>query len=1076
MKVMHSEWRDRVLHWIRTLQDDLYEPLGEISFEAALTMDRLSLSQAASLSYTPVEPGFVWGKTREYGWFHARFTLPEEARGGRIVMNLSPGGESTLYINGKSFGTYRADWVRYPHHFFEDNVLTANAWGGEEYELWMETYAGQYFPQAPTGGCATGPVLPGVYQDPLPEGTRRTLGLCTFGLWNEEAYQLLMDADTLLKLFDTIPPSSLRASCIAQALEDFTLAVDFEQEKKDRLSSYKAGREALSRALAAVNGSTAPTFYLVGNAHLDLAWLWPMAETERKTARTFAAQIRLLEQYPTYRFLQSQPAAYEMCRAFDPDLFERIQEKIREGRWIAEGAMWVEPDTNMPSGEALVRQLLYGKEYYQKVLGVDSVILWLPDTFGYSAALPQILLKAGVKYLVTQKIFWSYNEGEAFPYHYFTWEGMDGSKVTAFLPTSYTYETDPASLNAAWENRSQIRNLDSFLIPFGYGDGGGGPARDHIEYALREGDLEGMPRVRMSDPLTFFTDMEAKGGPSNTWTGELYFNAHRGTYTTQAAVKRLNRRAEVALHNLEFWGTIASLGGEDYDHAAAQRLWKELLLHQFHDILPGSGIKPVYEESTRRVSALINEADALLDRYLGRIIKKEAEKKKDKERETGTGKEEMKNSPTALSPTEAVTLANALPFETVQIVDLPERFAQGASYEDGTPVWVQQAHGRVRAKVRVPSLGMTSLYPQRIWNPEGYQEEPPALAFQKGEGFCLENGKLLVSIDGKGEIQSLIRKADQMEFAAGPMNQLRLYKDVPRLYDAWDIDSNYPLQEVPALREVEIQILRQGLEAVLEIKGKISHSTLTQHLILAAGEERIRFETEIEWQELHRLLKVSFPTTIHTTEGINEIQFGYVKRPTTSSRDYDKDRFEVCNHRYSALYDGRNGFALLNDCKYGISMPHGTLALTLLRAAAAPEMRSDNGHHRFTYALALWEGSFADSLVFQYGYELNNPLLVREGAVTPSSFASLDQKNVFIDTVKTAEDQSGDILLRLYEAAGCATQANLRIRLTGEAFETDLLEKGTNRLEQKAGVYPLSFHPFEIKTIRFSRHDQHTCL
>ena len=612
-KLMKSEWRDRIGHWVRTLKDDFYQPLGEIQWEAFRTNEQLSLGEAKREQFVSVKPGFTWGNTYEYCWMKGHIQLSEEANGKRIVMNLKPDGEATLFVNDKAFGTYRASWVNEPHHYIVDNVLSRCAKGDEQFDIMMEVYAGHYYPEAPTGGCATGPVLPGSYTDPLEEGKRRTLGRCTYGIWNEDAYQLFMDVDTLGRLLEVLDKTSLRAAKIAKALEQFTLIVDFEQERDARIESYKKAREALKPVLEAENGSTMPVFYAVGNAHLDLAWLWPIAETGRKTARTFAAQLRLIEEYPEYKFIQSQPAEYEMCRKLYPELFERIKEAVKKGQWIAEGAMWVEPDTNMASGEALIRQLLYGKQYYKDVFDVDSEVLWLPDTFGYTGALPQILKGCKVNYLVTQKIFWSYNEGEQFPYHYFNWEGIDGSSIVSFLPTSYTYKTNPKQLEEVWKNRSQLQDLDAFLLPFGYGDGGGGPTRDDIEYAKREQNLEGAPRVELSDPKSFFKKMDEAGGPVNTYVGELYFNAHRGTYTSQAKVKQNNRRAEFALREMEMWGAFGLCKGNVYDSEKADALWKELLLNQFHDILPGSSMGRVYEEARKAVGGVIETANKQAD-------------------------------------------------------------------------------------------------------------------------------------------------------------------------------------------------------------------------------------------------------------------------------------------------------------------------------------------------------------------------------------------------------------------------------------------------------------------------------
>ena len=320
-----------------------------------------------------------------------------------------------------------------------------------------------------------------------------------------------------------------------------------EQPRALRLADYTRARKALQPVMSAGNGTVVPQFYAIGNAHIDICWLWPYRETQRKIARTFAAQIRMMDMYPEYKYVQSQPEAYMICKQLYPALYEKIKEKIRAGQWIADGSMWVEPDTNMASGEALVRQLLLGKKFYRDEFGVDCQLLWLPDTFGYSAVLPQLLCGAGVKYLTTQKIFWSYNDCDRFPYHYFTWQGMDGSEVTSFLHMDYTSRTDAKTIAERWRDRVQKRGISRFLLPFGYGDGGGGPTRDDLENLRREQDLQGMPQVRIEAPQTFFEDCAQDGAPRDRYVGELYFQAHRGTYTTQAAIKNGNRRSELAL-------------------------------------------------------------------------------------------------------------------------------------------------------------------------------------------------------------------------------------------------------------------------------------------------------------------------------------------------------------------------------------------------------------------------------------------------------------------------------------------------------------------------------------------------
>lgn len=1040
MKLMHSEWKDRVAHWMRTLKDDFYEPLGEITWEAFRTMEYLTPEDALKQTFEPVDPGYTWGKIWEYCWFKGSITLPEQAKGKRIVMDLKPDGESTLFVNGKSFGTYRASWVDEPHHYVEDNVLSFCAEGGEHFDLLMETYAGHYFPDAAGGGCATGPVLPGAYEDPAVEGKRRVLGKCTYGIWNEDAYQLYMDVDTLHRLLSTLDETSLRAAKIARALEQFTLIVDFEQPMEGRIRSYQEARKVLRPVMEAKNGSSAPVFYAIGNAHLDLAWLWPMAETYRKTERTFAAQLRLIEEYPEYKFIQSQPASYEMCKEHYPELFARIKEAIKGGQWIADGAMWVEPDTNMASGEALIRQLVHGKRYYKEEFDVDSRVLWLPDTFGYTAALPQILKGCGVDYLVTQKIFWSYNEGDQFPYHYFTWQGMDGSQVVSFLPTSYTYHTDPVEANRVWKNRTQLQDLDAFLLPYGYGDGGGGPARDYVEYAKRQEDLEGSVKVKMAGPMEFFEDMEEKGGPVNTYVGELYFSAHRGTYTSQAAVKKNNRRSELALREMELWSCLAMDHGFTYDLGRADALWKQLLLHQFHDILPGSSIGRVYEEARKAHQGIIDGAQDMQAQALAALADQTAQ--------------------------DAVTVWNSLSFARKALVELPDTFAGGAQTPAGEAVPVQTAEGQVKALVSLPSCGAVSLLPA-----EKSDNQAALVSVEEvKDGYLLQNSQVKAVVSHKGELVSFVLKESGREFAAEPMNRFHLYKDVPRLFDAWDIDSNYIEQEVEALRDISVEVIEDGLEGVLKVSGKISESSFVQYIRLAADSRRVEFDTEADWKELHRLLKVAFPVDVYTENGINEMQFGYVERPAHRSRLYDKDRFEVCNHKYSALCDGAHGAAVLNDCKYGISMNDNALELTLLRAAATPQMRADNEVHSFTYAFTAWEGSFADCDVVRQGYELNVKPAVTPGLVETFSAVSIDKENVILDTMKPAEDGSGDVILRLYEAKKAAVQTEVNLHFAaGKAYLCDMLENVREELPVEDGKISLPFRAFEVKTVRVQK-------
>lgn len=1030
MGIMSKEYQDRLNHWERTLKEDFYQPLGAIDFQAYTTMAHIPPEKALTGKFKPVKEGLEWGHTWEYMWLKSAITLPEAARGKTIVMNLDVGGEATLFVNGQAFGTRRAEWVNVPHHYMVDNFLTKNGMPGEQYELLFEAYAGHYFPDA--GGCATGPVLPGSYEDPKAEGKRARIGYNSYGIWNEEAYQLWLDVTVLHMLFDELDDAALRKSHIADALEKFTLMVDFEQDAEGRLKDYRAARKMLKPYLQAHNGSTQGKMYAVGNAHLDLCWLWPQKETHRKTARTFAQQLRLIDKYPEYKYIQSQPAAYEMCREYYPELYERIKKAVKKGQWIAEGGMYVEPDTNMASGEALIRQLLYGKAFYKEELDIDSRLLWLPDTFGYTAALPQILKGCKVDYLVTQKIFWSYNDGDQFPYHYFTWKGMDGSEVTSFLPTSYTYRTDPKELSAVWNNRVQKRNLDDFLIPFGYGDGGGGPCADHIEYALRQKDLEGMPKVAIESPLTMFEDLEKKGGPKNTWEGELYFSAHRGTYTSQAAIKRNNRRSELMLRETEIWGTLAQAKGHTYQKDAMLRLWKSALLQQFHDILPGSSIEKVYIEANAAHADLQQEAQTLREKAQKALVK---------------GKE-------------GLTVFNSLPFERKVLVDV-EGFARGAKTKEGKGV----PTNKHQALVTLPAMGAVSIVPSDTVTPA-----PCAMAKVSAGGAVLQNDYVQVKLNAMGEITSYKLKQTDREYVKEPMNRFLLFKDVPRLFDAWDIDSNYIEQPVPLDKKAGIKLLSgDGLQVSVELTRKIGNSTLTQIISLDAHEKRVEFETLVEWNELHRLLKVAFPVRVQAQNAMNEMQFGYVERPTHRSRAYDKDRFEVCNHRYTALSDQNHGCAVLNDSKYGISVNGSSMELTLLRASASPQMRADNSVHRFSYAFTAWEGPFIDAPVVKEGYAFNVPATVQKGSLAAFSAFSVDRENIILETVKPALDGSGDIILRLYESKKADTAFNLKTALpVKKAWLCDMLENKEAELTLSEDGIKLDAGAFKILSVRLA--------
>ncbi len=1014
------EWRNRIEHWRRVLADQLYVPLREVKLEGFATADQLTAQQAAAGPFRPMPPGTRWGAKWEYGWFRGAVTLPDEAAGRRIVLRLDPGGESVVYVNGRAAGALDG------RH--REVTLSASGVPGRKYEFLAEAYAGH----GPIT-CGGGPVPFGVETVPEAPPTQRAVGRATFGIWEEEAYQLWLDVETLLQLRDNIEPTSLRVAEIDEALRAFTCIADLELPREAMMETLRAARERLGPALECVNGSTAPVMFAFGHAHLDVAWLWPLAETERKCVRTISTVLALLEEYPEYRYLQSQAELLHMLKTHYPDVYKRVREAVKAGGIIVEGSTWVEMDTNITGGESLIRHFLHGRRFFREEFGAETEMLWLPDVFGYSGALPQVMRGCGARYFATAKIFWNYHGGDLFPHNTFTWEGIDGSRVLVHLCNDYNSETGPAAVINRWRERRQD-GIATRLMPFGWGDGGGGPTRNHLEFLRREADLEGVPRIRMGSPLEYFRDQEARGVPDVNYVGELYYQCHRGTYTSQARTKKGNRKSELALREAEMWGAAASaLKGFEYPADEMVEVWRRVLVNQFHDVLPGSSIERVYHEAEAAHAAAVRKASEVAASAAGALTDADGG---------------------------AVTVFNSLSWDRTALVPLPEGF-EGAASENGEALPVQTVEGRTWAEAAVPSCGWTTLRaaaPRRT------------ASGLKASETSLENELLRLELDGRGEITSIFDKEADRELAAGPCNSFKMYKDVPSAFDAWDIDSMYPMTPVALEADADVEVVAQGpLAAILRVRRTLNESALKQDIVLRRGSRRVEFRTSIDWQESHRLLKVSFPVAVHADEGIHEIQFGHIRRPNHKSRPFDADRFEVCQHKWTALAEEGRGFAVLNDCKYGVNVDGGSINLTLLKSPLAPDMRADRGMQEFTYAIYAWNGSLAQSGVVREGYELNCPVMTAPGAAGELSLFRVSAPNVVIEAVKLAEDGSGDLIVRLYEAMRTATRCTLSTPLPiRRAAETDMLEEQPRPLHAADGRVTLEFRPFEIKTVRLS--------
>ncbi len=1018
------EWLHRIDNWRNELKRHFYRPLGTLALRGFTTRDHLTAEEALKGSFKPMPPGTRWGAKWEYGWFRGQVVLPQEAAGRRIALSLDAGAESVIFVDGQAAG------AKDQQH--DKITLTMQGVAGRAYDILAEGYAGH----GPLVSYA-GPTPPGRQSVPEPGPTQAEVGESTFGIWEEDAYQLWLDVETLYQVRNNMDQNSLRIVEIDQGLRDFAVLVDFELPHPQMMETICAARARLKPLLECVNGSTVPVMFAFGHAHIDVAWLWPLAETERKCARTFSTQLALMQEYPEFKFLQSQPHLYWMVKTHYPELYERIKAAVLAGNFIPDGGAWVEPDTNISGGESLIRQLVHGKRFFREEFGVECEMLWLPDVFGYSGALPQIMRGCGIKYFSTQKIFWLFNGGAAFPYNTFIWEGIDGSEVLVHLHNDYNSRTDPASVIQRWNERVQKDGIATRLLPFGHGDGGGGATRDHLEFIRRQRNLEGAPKIKLAAPLEYFKDQEARGIPNARYVGELYFQAHRGTYTSQARTKRGNRKSEFALREAEMWGVAAqALKGTPFPLATLDEAWKAVLLNQFHDILPGSSIHRVYEEAEAAYASVLNTANEAARAATASLAD---------------------DSP-------AMTVFNSLGWDRAALVMLSADFiAEGftsATNLAGETLPVQVINSQRWVEVTVPACGWTTLRPSR-----GSSSVPNAM---KASDKLLENELLRIEFNERGEITSLFDKESGRELAAGLCNSFKMYKDVPTNWDAWDLDSIYPLTPVELPERATVEVVSVGpLVAKLRVTRRLNQSAMTQEISLRRGSRRVDFATSLDWQESHKLLKVAFPVTIHANEAIHEIQFGHIRRPNHQSRPFDADRFEVANHKWTALAEENRGCAVLNDCKYGVNVAGNSINLTLLKSALAPDMTADKGRQEFTYAFYAWNGSLADSGVVREAYQLNCPAKTARGAAGERSMFAVDAPNVVIETVKPAEDGSADVIVRLYESKRTATRCTLSTSLPAlGALRADMLENAQGQLPLNDGKISLDFRPFEVKTVR----------
>ncbi|MEI3865605.1 glycoside hydrolase family 38 C-terminal domain-containing protein [Microbacterium sp. CCNWLW134] len=976
--------------------------------------------EAIGQSFEPVPLGWRWGRAWSTVWFRITGALPASWKAG------APAGTRVEVLVDFGFNRSRSGFQAEGLVYRPDGtpikaIAPLNSWvawnpADGDVDLLIEAaanpdVAGEYtFEPTPLGEWdAAG-------DDPLYE-----LRQLEVALRDETVWELVQDVWTLTGLMEQLPDSSSRRHEILRALETMMDAVDPD----DVAGTAESGRQMLRGVLSAPASASAHRILATGHAHIDSAWLWPIRETVRKCARTFTNVTALMDDDPDFVFSCSSAQQYAWLKEHHPRVYARIREKVAAGTFVPVGGMWVESDTNMPGSEALARQFVAGKRFFLEEFGIECEEAWLPDSFGYSAALPQIVIAAGERWFLTQKISW--NQTNRFPHHTFRWEGIDGTRVFTHFPPVDTYisELSGAELAHAERNFSEKGHATMSLVPFGWGDGGGGPTREMLAAARRTADLEGSPRVTVGAPRDFFAAAEEEYPDAPVWAGEMYLELHRGVFTSQLRTKQGNRRNEALLREAELWATTASVRrGHPYPAQRLRRAWETVMLLQFHDILPGSAIAWVHREAEERHAAVSAELAEIIADALD-----------------------------ALDPLDAL----------------------GADESS--------AHDRGRVRVNAspfPRAGTPALGAAVASEPlHEVEVTGPARA---DDDIVLDNGLVRVVVDPDGHIRSLVSHADGRD-AVPPgvaFGVLRLHRDLPNLWDAWDLDAHYrrTVTELTTLEERTVDRDAHGGAAVVVVR-RFGASSVRERILLRPGAADLELAFEIDWREREKILKLAMPFDVHADRVAAETQFGHVFRPTHTNTSWDDARFEACQHRFLHLAEPGWGVAVANDSTYGYDVERQTrddggtttsVRFSLLRAAVFPDPDADQGRHVLRFRVRPG-AEVLDAVAL--GYDLAFPL--REARRPFAPLVSSTAPSVLVETVKQAEDGSGDVIVRVYEAGGRRARTRIGFHARSDSVHlTDLLEReldgdvGSVRATDDGCAIDLDFRPFQFRTLRFS--------
>ncbi|KAG8440360.1 hypothetical protein GDO86_006202 [Hymenochirus boettgeri] len=985
-------------------------PVDSISY--FLTEKRIPYTEAVKKEFQPAKIGHSFGPTWWTCWFKVHLSIPEECLGQEVHLRWVSDGEGMVWRDGEPVQGLTNEGKKTSY------ILTSEfkPHDPRSLTLYIEVACNGLF------GAGRGGMI-------APTDLTKTFCLqkAELAVFHRGVKELLLDLQVIYGMAKCLGVDNQRSFQALYVANQMVNACDVTDP-----STYANVKKISSDFFSQKNGESQHIIHAMGHCHIDSAWLWPYDETIRKCARSWVTAVQLMVKYSDFTFTCSQAQQLDWVRIWYPGLYEQIKKYVKLGQFIPVGGTWVEMDGNLPSGESMVRQFLQGQQFFLQEFGKMCTEFWLPDTFGYSAQLPQLMNGCGIHRFLTQKLSWSLVN--TFPHHTFYWEGIDGSKVLTHFPPGDSYGmmgTVEEVLKTLKNNRDKGRVNDSIFL-YGFGDGGGGPTENMLGRLKRMEDIDGLPRVQLSTPARFFTKMENDTSQLCTWVGELFLELHNGTYTSQAEIKKGNRQCEQLLHDIEVLSAFAMALDNTflYPSAKMQHLWRLLLLNQFHDVLPGSCIQQVVDDALKYYHEIRTDGIKLLNESLHSLFK---------------------TTPAEQStPNQEQTIINTLPWERKEIVS--------------------NSKGEVLGLVTVPSMGYASV--TEYMSPA----TPVTVQRQDDNSVTMENGILRVNIDSVGRLTSLNLLTSNRESIADSFlgNQFVLFDDIPLYWDAWDV-MDYHLETRKLITSVfsELKITKNGgLRGAVVISLQVGKdSTIEQEIILDALCPYLRFNTKVTWNEAHKFLKVEFPAKVRSPNATYEIQFGHLQRPTHRNTSWDWARYEVWAQRWMDLSEHGFGVAVLNDCKYGCSVLGNTLSLSILRAPKSPDATADIGCHEFSYAFMPHQGTFQEAGVIQSAYSFNVPLVISDLTNTKSkswSAFSVESPAVILETVKQAENEQDSLVLRLYESYGSSVDTMLHTSLPiKEASLCDLLECPYSSLElhMENQSIKLSFTPFKVLTV-----------